>query len=98
MNNTGAAGENLEKRKDVLRKREHLNNIFKEVFKTPQGKECLQEIMRLSGAFERDVNTQVEHTFILEGQRRLAIGIAKYVYGKNTAAKVLQMLEKNETI
>lgn len=98
MKNTGAAEENTEKRKDALRKRERLNNIFKEVFKTPQGKECLQEIMRMSDAFERDVNTKVEHTFILEGQRRLAIGIAKYVYGNNTAAKVLQMLEKNETI
>lgn len=95
-----SAAENARLRKETLRKRARLNDVFREVFSTDAGKECLQEIMRMSGAFERNTLSPVEHTFILEGQRRLAIGIADYVFGKNKAAQVLRMLEesKNETV
>lgn len=95
MTNPSAA-ENTRRQKEALRKRAHLNDVFREVFSTNAGKECLQEIFRMSGAFERNTQSQVEHTFILEGQRRLAIGIADYVFGKNKAAMVLRMLEESK--
>ena len=85
------ATEVAKRKTKIIEERAKLRSLFQRVFGTEDGKLALLEILKMSSALSVKDRSE-EYTQRDEGQRRLAIGIASYVYGDEVELKLLEMI------